>query len=183
MLLVALAKLIILTCLAGLLGPYTFLAIVLIFVVDFIALSIFCKKRRTSQFDPENIPLLEFDSGRKNNRQTTEEEEGEEEFFFFTAALCSVWVPCVVGDRTRKIFLVSGLTSLVSSVLLLALAVGLALSGFQEHVYKRPFLLFCFEENSPLLSENDVSSCSFSESNFQTTQILHQTVSNPFLTL
>ena len=83
MLFVTLSKLIILTCLAGLLGPYTFLAIVLIFLVDFIALSIFCKKRRTSQFDPENIPLLEFDSGRKNNRQTTEEEEGEEEFFFF----------------------------------------------------------------------------------------------------
>ena len=75
MLLVALAKLIILTCLAGLLGPYTFLAIVLIFLVDFIALSIFCKKRRTSQFDPENIPLLEIDAGTKYNLQTTEEEE------------------------------------------------------------------------------------------------------------
>ena len=174
MLLVTLSKLIILTCLAGLLGPYTFLAIVLIFLVDFVALSIFCKKRRTSQIDPENIPLLEIDSGRKNNRQTTEEEEGEEEFFFFTAALCSVWVPCVVGDRTRKIFLVSGLTSLVSSILLLALAVGLALSGFQEYVHKRPFLLFCFEENSPLLSESDVSSCTFSESNCISNENFHE---------
>ena len=176
MLLVALAKLVILTCLAGLLGPYTFLAIVLIFLVDFVALSIFCKKRRTSQFDPENIPLLEIDAGRKYNLQTTEEEEEEEEeeFFLFTAALCSVWVPCVVGDRTRKIFLVSGLTSLVSSVLLLALAVGLALSGFQEHVHKRPFLLFCFEKNSPLLSESDVSSCTFSESNCISNENFHE---------
>ena len=175
MLLVALAKLIILTCLAGLLGPYTFLAIVLIFLVDFVALSIFCKKRRASQFDPENIPLLEIDSVRKNNLQTTEEEEEEEEeFFLFTAALCSVWVPCVVGDRTRKIFLVSGLTSLVSSVLLLALAVGLALSGFQEHVHKRPFLLFCLEKNSPLLSESDVSSCMFSESNCISNENFHE---------
>ena len=44
MLLVTLAKLVILTCAAGLLGPYIFLAVALLFFINFALLYKFCKK-------------------------------------------------------------------------------------------------------------------------------------------
>ena len=113
--------------------------------------------------DPEAIHLLPGDEESQQILRTEEEEEKqEEESFFFMAALCSIWLPCVVGNQSRMIFLVSGVTSIVSSVLLLAIAVGLAASGLQEHVYPRPFLLYCFEENSTLLFQEEVKQCSLS---------------------
>ena len=167
MLLVTLAKLSLLTCTAGLVGPMIFFVLVLLFEIHYASLIRFSKKKRKEapplnlNEDPEAIPLRQ-QSNDEEIMQDFETEE-EEESFFFIAALCSIWVPCVVGDHSRRIYLVSGLTSLVSKVLFLAIAVGLAEAGFQHHVYKRPLLLYCFEENSPLLLEEGVQQCSFSK--------------------
>ena len=75
------------------------------------------------------------------------------------AALCSIWLPSVVGDQKKKIFLVSGMTSLVTKVLLLAIAVALAAFGLQHQIYKRPFLLYCVDNNSSLLAEDGIRPC------------------------
>ena len=159
MLLVTLAKLTILTCAAGLLGPYTFLGLVLLFLISYALLYTFCKKTMSVYKygeDPEAIPLQQDNEGSENKVV-------EEEDFILSAALCSIWLPSVVGDQSRGIYLVSAVTSLVGKVLLLAIAVGLAASGLQHHVYKRPFLLYCFEESSPLLTEEGIVQCSISK--------------------
>ena len=78
------------------------------------------------------------------------------------AAFCSTWLPCVVGDHP-KIFLVSGVTSLASKVLLLIVALTFAETGLQPYVYKRPFLLFCFDENSTNLNGSGVTRCKWSD--------------------
>ena len=170
MLLLTLSKLTILTLTAGLLGPYIFLSLFLLFLINYASLYTLCKKTirggsavyKPSE-DPEAIHLLPGDEKSQQILRTEEEEEKqEEESFFFMAALCSIWLPCVVGDQSRKIYLVSGVTSIVSNVLLLAIAVGLAASGLQEHVYPRPFLLYCFEKNSTLLLQEGVKQCSLS---------------------
>ena len=68
-------------------------------------------------------------------RTTTEQKVrgGKEEDFILIAALCSIWLQSVVGDQIQRIYLVRGMTSLVSRVLLLAIVVGLATSGLQHH--------------------------------------------------
>ena len=78
----------------------------------------------------------EDDKEKKNPRETAQS-------FYAIAALSSTWLPCVVGDQNLRIFLVSGVTSRITKVLFLGLAVSLAGSGLQPHIYKRPFLLFC----------------------------------------
>ena len=52
----------------------------------------------------------------------------ESQSFIAMAAFCSTWLPCVVGDHP-KIFLVSGVTSLASKVLLLIVALTFAETG------------------------------------------------------
>ena len=174
MLLVTLAKLIILTLTAGLLGPFIFLGLFILFMINYAALYTLCKEKsrvgsavyKPSE-DPENIHLLQSDDRSQQKlrigEKEEEDDEEDEESFLFIAALCSVWLPCVVGDQSRKIYLVSGMTSIVSNVLLLAIAVALAACGLQEHVYPRPFLLFCFEKNATLLLQDGVKQCSLSQ--------------------
>ena len=162
MLLVTLAKLSILTCTAGLIGPYIFIAIAVLFLINLAALLTFCKETVSSAKVYSNNTADLEDSQPLQNKHREEEDES----FFVTAAtaaLCATWLPSVVGDQSRKIFLVSGMTSLISKVLLLAIVVGLSASGLQPHIYRRPFLLFCFDENSPLLTEDGVTPCRFSE--------------------
>ena len=88
-------------------------------------------------------------------------DDNESQSFIALAAFCSTWLPCVVGDH-KKIFLVSGVTSLATKVLLLAVALTFAETGLQSHVYKKPFLLFCFKENPIHLSETGVTQCKMS---------------------
>ena len=61
--------------------------------------------------------------------------------------------------------MVSGIASLVTKVLLLVVAVALAEAGLLTSVHPRPFLLFCFEENDPHLTETDITQCHFPEHN------------------
>ena len=81
-----------------------------------------------SSEDAEALPLQQNNEGSEQIVRP-----GEEEDFILIAALCSIWLPSVVGDQSRRIYLVSGMTSLVSKVLLLAIVVGLATSGLQHH--------------------------------------------------
>ena len=135
MLLVTLAKLVILTLTAGLLGPYIFLGLALLFLINYALLYAFCKKTMEegstaykSSEDPEALLLQQNNDASKQKVRA-----GEEEDFILIAALCSIWLPSVVGDQSQRIYLVRGMTSLVSRVLLLAIVVGLAASGLQHH--------------------------------------------------
>ena len=67
------------------------------------------------------------------------------------------------------------MASLVSKVFLLVLAVTLAACGLQPDIYKRPFLLFCFQEDSLLLNETNTTKCKFSEGNcFPNKNLTHE---------
>ena len=144
MFLLTLANLAFLVCIAGLLGPWIFLALPLCFVVEGLALWIFCRFRNR-----------DCDLG------TTEEETRS---FILLAAISSIWLPNVVGHQPQRIFLVSGLVSLVTKVLLLAFAVALASSeDAQAHVYRKPFLLYCFKNGSAHLNQPDAPNCLLSK--------------------
>ena len=107
----------------------------------------------------------------KKNKEGSEESDVEDktnpeetpQSFHAMAAFCATWLPCVVGEQEQKLFLVSGVTSLLFKVLLLLLAVTLAGSGLQPHIYERPFLLFCFDEHSPVLNKTGITPCKYSE--------------------
>ena len=176
MLLATLAHLTLLTCIAGLIGPYIFPALAICFFVDLTALllnwRLFCneqpktketaKKRDSGSYDPEkNQENIELQSNIEQNTTSTDEEMTFKLSDLVIAALCSTWLPSVVGDQKQKIFLVSGMASLITKVLILAIAVALAASGdeVQEQIYKRPFLLYCVEKNSSLLTEEGVTQC------------------------
>ena len=86
MLIVTLAKLTTLTLAAGLLGPFIFLGLALLFLINFAALYTCCRnpKRRDSvvnksEEDPENIPLRKIDKGSKQKLKIGKEQEEEEE--------------------------------------------------------------------------------------------------------
>ena len=159
MILITLAELVLLALSAGLLGWLIFPALLICFICDYAVLQFFCRgittegEVRDKQDPEEGVPET------KNDLST----EDENQNFIALAALSATWLPCVVGHQSQRIFLVSGIVSLVTKVLLLAAAVTLAASGLQTHVYKRPFLLFCFNENSTSLDETDVLKCKLSE--------------------
>ena len=77
----------------------------------------------------------------------------EERFFPIKAALTSMWVPCVVGDKekNRRVFLISGIISLVVKALAITLSLILAYTGYPRSLQSRPMLLFCFD---PTLLDN-----------------------------
>ena len=147
MILVTLANLVFLVFIAGLTGPYIFPALLLCYILNYAALRVFCKVEiRTGDPEDQNEALV------KENKS-----------FIALAALSSLWLPSVVGRHSQRIFLVSSIASLASKVLLLGVAVTLADSGLQGYVHERPFLLFCFPENSPVLNQTGVRPCKYSE--------------------
>ena len=161
MLVVTVANLILLVLIAGLIGALIFPALLICFALDYAALRRFCKigKGRgevndTTDNDPENP-------------NESAGEDNDAEYFIAMAALSAIWLPSVVGHQPQRIFLVSGVASLVTKILVLAVAVTFAGSGLQPQVYERPFLLFCFNANSTHLqmkrNDADVKLCSFSD--------------------
>ena len=151
MFLITVANLVFLVFIAGLAGWLIFPALVICYAIDHLALSYFCK-------------VVERDGDPEDGHETAEGNE-ETKSFIPMAALASLWLPSVVGPQHSRIFLVSGLASLVSKVLLLVVAVALAEAGLLTSVHPRPFLLFCFNENPPHLNETHVTPCRFSEHN------------------
>ena len=170
MLLATLAHLTLLTCAAGLIGPYVFPALVIRFFANLAALllnwRLFCTKNETRIENIELQPKIERIKTSADQEsqllcpdKEPEHSQSDDLTDILLAAVCSIWLPSVVGDQKKKIFLVSGMMSLVTKVLLLAVAVALAASGFQDQIHKRPFLLYCVDENSPLLNEGGVTRC------------------------
>ena len=91
-----------------------------------------------------------------------EENKKKEESFLWTAALCSTWIPSVVGKQEQKIFLKAGIASLVTKTTFLAIAIGISSYGYNLH--PRPSLVWCLDESSPLIETNgSVTYCDFDE--------------------
>ena len=88
------------------------------------------------------------------------ENKKKEESFLVTAAICSTWIPSVVGRQEQKIFLKAGIASLVTKTTFLSIAIGLSSYGYNLH--PRPSLVWCLDESSPLIETNgSVTYCDF----------------------
>ena len=81
------------------------------------------KTKETKSSDAEETQQPEVARGNKK----------EEESFLLTAAVCSTWIPSVVGKQEQKIFLKAGIASLVSKTTFLAIAIGLSSYGYNLH--------------------------------------------------
>ena len=165
MLVITLANVVLLVLIAGLIGAFIFPALILCFIFNYRALRPFCRFEVRGKLEPDPEIVGAETNEDRNKRIGHETTKDETQYFIVMAALSSTWLPCVVGHAPQRIFLVSGIASLVSKVLLLTVAVALASSGLQTHVYRRPFLLFCFNEDSTRLNETDVVQCKISDDN------------------
>ena len=166
MLIVTLASLYLLVLVAGLIGIYIFPALLCCCGLNYSSLWCLCKALRGERDVKRKVEQNPEDSEAGiDNGENKELVSSTADFqsFLGVAAVSSMYLPSVVGQQEQKIFLVSGMTSLASKILLLVLAVTLAASGVLIH--KRPFLLFCVNQNSSLLHEEHVRECSFSEGN------------------
>ena len=178
MFLVTLADLALLSFSAGLMGALIFPTLLLCFGVNYAVLKIIYREIKGQGDIEEQVELkaVAEQNGERNIEERSQSEEGSEEkkekdldetpeSFHTVAALCATWLPSVVGDQKQKLFLVCGVTSLATKVFVLVLAVVLSGSGLQAHLYKRPFLLACVENNSTLLNQPGIKRCKFSEGN------------------
>ena len=82
--------------------------------------------------------------------------EPESPYFCLKASICAVWIPSLVGDKD-KMCLVSSIVSLISKVVILCVAVGIAFFGGQHLV----FLLWCERSLSRMSTEENLEICSF----------------------
>ena len=88
----------------------------------------------------------------------------KEDSFLWTASICSLFTPAVVGDWKKKIFLKTGVTSLVLRSTVVIIAVCLSLYGY--NINPRPNLIWCLQESSPLIDQNsNVTYCVFGNNN------------------
>ena len=178
MFLITLADLLLLSFIAGLTGALIFPVLLLCFGVNYVVIRIICREIRTpGDIEEQAESGLELEEVSEQDEERSQSEEGSEEkdieknldetpeSFHVVAALCATWLPSVVGDQRQKLFLVCGVTSLATKVFVLVLALLLSGSGLQPHIYERPFLLACVEENSPLLNQAEITRCKFSEGN------------------
>ena len=179
MILLTLADLLLLVFIAGLMGALIFPALLLGSGLNYWVIRRICSviKGRGHKEGQTESALQEEELVRLNKAGGTDQSGNQEtgpadnnvneketpQSFHAIAALSGTWLPCVVGEQSECLFLVSGIVSLANKVLLLTVAVTLAASGLQTHVYKSPFLLFCFNENSTRLTETDVLQCKWSD--------------------
>ena len=103
---------------------------------------------------------LEVDKDVENLSQ--DPESADDDTSLIIASLCAVWIPCVVGKSSSRIFLISAITSLATKVAILAVAICLCETDLQHHLHPRPFLLLCRPENSSLLEVGEnVAKCTW----------------------
>ena len=62
------------------------------------------------------------------------EKKKKEESFILTAAICSMWIPSVVGKQEQKIFLKASIASLATKTTFLAFAISLSSYGYNLHL-------------------------------------------------
>ena len=90
----------------------------------------------------------------EKGKDTKEPEAGKrkKESFLWTASVCSTWIPAVVGDQKQKIFLKTGVTSIILKTMILITAILLSIFGYDLN--PRPALIWCLDESSPLIDLN-----------------------------
>ena len=153
MFLVVVANLTFLVFIAGVAGWLVFPSLLLCCGVDLLALFYFCSRI-------EEVADVETGQTAESRAAFEKANQG----FIYLASIASLWVPSVVGHQPQRIFLVSGLASLLTKVVILAVVVALAGSGHLTKFHPRPFLLFCYRENSVLIeAAGDVQTCKFSD--------------------
>ena len=69
----------------------------------------------------------------------------DEEFFLLKSAVCSQWVPCIVGDFRDRTLLISAWTSFTTRSIALVTVLLMAAFGFPESLQTRTTLLFCHD--------------------------------------
>ena len=140
---------------------YVFCGILMGFFTDFIAFSVvfslslataaaFCifkLKRKISQWrsaPPSEAIELETNGEESAEKNNGDSEEDESSHFKAISALTSIWLPCVVGDRSY-LFLASAMLSMTNKICLLILAVVLNYSSSIEtnDRLSNVFLLWC----------------------------------------
>ena len=173
------ANLALLVCMGGIFGGYIFCCLILNFLSVFTTLTLtakhFRKKERGADGDEEEAGAEVDLSPRKGDTDPKVDKDVEslnqangqadDKTSRIIASLCAVWIPCVVGRSSSKIFLISAITSLATKVVILAVAICLYETNLQHHLHKRPFLLLCRPENSPLLDAAKVTKCSLNPAN------------------
>ena len=184
MMLVLLGTLAMWVCIAGLLGRFTFIAIFLNWLINYGVVKIMEGKGSIKQEkegekkkvqEESNDPDIENPEGielvpQKQNTILKEEsatKEAEEntksDKFSLRASICSLWLPCIVGAQP-KLFLVSALTSQATKAVTLAIAVTLALLGYQEAIHSNFFLFWCADDKTSIEEKANVTICSFQPS-------------------
>ena len=116
--------------------------------------------QREGDTDPE------VDKDVENLNQDNDLANNDDDTSLTTASLCALWIPCVVGKSSSRIFLTTAFTSLVTKVVILTVAICLCATDLQHYLHKRPFLPLCRDENSTLLDAANVTKCSFTDKKY-----------------
>ena len=162
MLIVVTNNLLLWSFIGGFLGRFTILALLFNFASVYLSLKILGGKNEDDRNIEEEIEINQ-EIGTHSVEAKVDPKpmaEPEPQYFCLKASICAVWIPSVVGDKD-KMYLVSAIVSLISKVLILCLAVGIAFSGNQHLVHKRPFLLWCQRSLSRMSAEESIEICSF----------------------
>ena len=75
-------------------------------------------------------------------RNWNKETKKEEEFFLLKTSIYALWLPSIIGDHPYS-FLVSTITTLVTKILTVIVALIYAYSGLLQNINPHPTLLWC----------------------------------------
>ena len=136
---------------ASLLGPYTFVALPIVFAVSYFSIGKFAKKKlggedRGTAFAGETRCCVK-----------------KIDIFRLKGAIISLWLPSVVGDR-ENMYMVSATSVLLSKLLTLVVALIIGMSGLQPQMHSHPTVIWCEQEWSEKAQEG-VTLCSFDNNN------------------
>jgi hypothetical protein len=117
------------------------------------------KEENDSESGQEMREVLKLDKPANKSEET-----GRKTFFPLKSSLTALWLPAVVGDHP-SLFMATVVSTMVTKILLLVLALALAFSGYQQNLFPHPTILWCEEEwSSKTLTKSlrgDITLCSF----------------------
>ena len=150
--------------LGGLLGPWVFLVLPINFLCNYTTVKCLYKFKKAvnkrEEKDMESGQEMTEVSKQNQSLRTKTLGTGCEMFFPLKSSLTALWLPAVVGDHP-SLFMATVVTTLVTKILFLVLALTLAFSGYQQHVFPHPITLWCEEEWSLESVRGDITLCSF----------------------
>ena len=156
--------------LGGLLGPWVFLVIAINFLCNYTTVQCLYKKKncetivkqqciKVKDIDEESgqqmAPLVK--PGKPKSGNVGSKNKG---FFLLKASLTAMWLPAVVGDQDG-LFLATVVSTLVTKIFALIIAVVLAFLGHQEAVFPHPIFLWCEKEWEKESLNDNIDLCSF----------------------